>query len=228
MPLYSGDKISIGKFVIGNPMPIVVTSVFYEDVSTFVERLQTKVLSDKNLYEIRFDMFTEREISDEEELISAMREMDIDYIFTYRGKDARKYYETAIRKMAPAVDIDMDLIGKLEAKPTVTKVIGSYHTSDSEAMMSALDRMIDSDVDMVKVACSYSEDQEFLGDLKRIIDIRKNRRKPIAYVPMGRTFWRALAGYYVSDIVYAMADRPTAYGQPPADYYYQAFKALFY
>ncbi|PYB69095.1 3-dehydroquinate dehydratase [Thermoplasma sp. Kam2015] len=227
MPLYSGDKLNIGKFVIGNAMPIVVTSVFYEDVDTFVDKLQTKILSDKNLYEIRFDMFTEREISDEEELISAMREMDIDYIFTYRGKDALKYYETAIKKMAPAVDLDMSLIDKLEQRSRVTKIIGSYHTSDAAAMMSALDRMMNSDVDMVKVACSYSDDQEFLTDLNRIIDVRKDKKKPMAFIPMGRTFWRAIAGYYVSDIVYAMGDRPTAYGQPKADYYYDAFKMLF-
>ncbi|KAA8922309.1 type I 3-dehydroquinate dehydratase [Thermoplasma sp.] len=228
MPLYSGDRISIGKFVIGSPMPIVVTSVFYEDVETFIEKLQNRTLSDRNLYEIRFDMFTEREVSDEEELISALREMDIDYIFTFRGKDAKEYYETAIRKMAPAVDIDMDLIGKINVKPSVTRIIGSYHTSDPAAMMNALETMMASDVDMVKVACSYSDDQEFLADLNRIIDVRKGRKKPMAFIPMGRTFWRALAGYYVSDIVYAMNERPTAYGQPPADYYYQAFKSLFY
>ncbi|BAB59336.1 hypothetical protein [Thermoplasma volcanium GSS1] len=228
MPIIKSSRVNIGRFTIGGSIPIVIISIFDHDAKSLTEKFETKKLSDKNLYEIRFDLFDKVNIDEELEIIRALDEMDIDYIFTYRGHDPEKIYETAITKMVPAVDMDLSLLNKVNRRSPDTRIMVSYHTDSSKDMIEKLDEMLKANADIVKVACNYKDEKNFFKDLIEIAQRKEISGKPVLFIPMGKSFLRVISAYYVSDMVYAKYDKETAMGQPDPDYYNKAFSLFNY
>ncbi|MGC8608697.1 MAG: type I 3-dehydroquinate dehydratase [Thermoplasmata archaeon] len=226
MPLIKGKRLNIGKFTIGNSLSTVVTSIYDDDTHNLIEKLQRKNLSDRNLYEMRYDLFGNASLDNLYPFISALDEMDIDYIFTYRSNNPEKFYEDAITKMVPAVDIELGYIKKMPIRPVDTKIIVSYHGKDNKNIIEKIEEMASLDFDIVKAAAYYTDIESFLNDLVSVIDFKKSSGIPISFVPMGENsgFLRIISSYFVSDLVYAKYEKDTAPGQPEMSDYLDAFR----
>ncbi len=226
MPIIKGNRVSIGKFTIGNSLSTVVTSIYDEDSDSLIEKFQRKQLSDRNLYEMRYDLFRNPDLKNLFPFISALDEMDIDYIFTYRGDRSEKVYEDAITKMVPAVDMDYTIVKRIGVKPIDTRIIASYHGKDNSGIIDKIHEIASLDVDIIKVAAYYSDSKTFLDDLEKIIEFKEKYHVPLAFVPMGEGngFLRIISSYFVSDLVYAKYADETAPGQLELSDYADAFR----
>lgn len=230
MPKIRGRPLSIGKVIIGNPKSSIVVSVFEKNASEIIRKFESGELPLRNLYEIRFDLFENKTADDLVEMIKDLEQLDVDYIFTYRSSsvdECQKFYGVALQKLAPAVDIDLNIYRKLDIKTMDTKLMLSFHNfSDNKNMFEAFEDMVGFHPDIYKLAVTYHSDMDFMRDLTKLSELKSVDNVPLAYIPMGKNneFLRIVSSYFVSDIVYARIHGETAPGQLRYEEYQGIFK----
>lgn len=229
MPRLRGEQIFIGKISVGSPKSTVVVSVFDNSGDELINKLETGMLSPRNLYEIRYDLFEKKSPEDLVFLLKDLDQVDVDYIFTYRTsnpEEFQKMYSIAIDKLAPAVDMDINMYKGFQKKPVDGKMMLSFHTSNHLEIPKALSDMKKFDPDLYKIASDYRNDLDFFTDLVSLHRFKQAQRKPFSFIPMGKnnSFLRVVSAYSISDIVYARSETETAEGQMAYDDYVKIFK----
>ncbi|MCL5667428.1 MAG: type I 3-dehydroquinate dehydratase [Candidatus Thermoplasmatota archaeon] len=218
MPIIEANPVSIGATAIGGRKTTIVTSIFSVDSVSLLSKFRDGTYNPRLVYEVRYDLFRDRDLGDLRKLVSGLKDMSVDFIFTYRfssEQEGRLMYETAISLDVPALDIEVGGITRIDLAPYGGTVIISTHDFKGGRVSHMLNGMMRLGGNIYKFASSYSDPHGFLLDLSDLYTFKRDSRVPVSLVPMGdgNSALRLFSGYMISDIVYASAEAGTAPGQ---------------
>ncbi|MCL5441900.1 MAG: type I 3-dehydroquinate dehydratase [Candidatus Thermoplasmatota archaeon] len=218
MPIIEANPVNIGGTAIGGRKTTIVTSIFSGDSDSLLSRFRDGTYDPGFVYEVRYDLFRERDSGDLGKLVSGLKDLSVDFIFTYRfsaGQEGRLMYETAIALDVPALDIEVGVMPGIDLSAYGGTVIISTHDFKGGRVSHMLSGMMRLGGNIYKFASSYSDPHGFLLDLSDLYTFKRDSRVPVSLVPMGdgNSALRLFSGYMISDIVYASAEAGTAPGQ---------------
>jgi 3-dehydroquinate dehydratase-1 len=218
MPIIEANPVSIGSTAIGGRRTTIVTSIFSADSASMLSKFRDGTYNPRLVYEIRYDLFSGGGLEDLRKLASGLKDLSVDYIFTYRfssEREGRKMYETAISLDVPALDIEVRGMTGIDLAPYRGTVVISTHDFNGGRVSHMLNGMMRLGGNIYKFASSYSDPHGFLLDLSDLYTFKRESRIPLSLVPMGdgNSALRLFSGYMISDIVYASAETGTAPGQ---------------
>lgn len=196
----------------------VITSVFGSNPDDLFAKLSSVATDTSRIFEIRFDLFTDRDMETLAAITGYMNRRKLRYVFTYRTEDtddALEKYLFAARNSALAVDLDMilkELVTDLKGK---TPVILSYHGNGQWNLQGILNDMMTFQPQSYKIANTYGDTAHFLNDLAAIATKKSKIENPLSFVPMGNGngFLRLVSACLVSDFAYSKLDTESAPGQ---------------
>ncbi len=210
-------SIKIGSISRQGDNPMIAISAFGESTESFISEME-RAGSNRELYEIRYDLFSRRSGADLEKLLEYLGDSGFSYIFTFRSdipEEIAAYYGTASRMGAPAADIEYSFVSALPESAEFPVRIVSHHFFDGGSVIEKYKEISRLDPDIVKVASTYRTYDDFYRDLSWLVNEKQREHRCVSFMPMGRNsqFLRVLSAHRVSDLVYAKLDGATAEGQ---------------
>ncbi|MHB1709217.1 MAG: type I 3-dehydroquinate dehydratase [Thermoplasmataceae archaeon] len=218
MPIIEANPVNIGGTAIGGRKTTIVTSIFSVESVSLLSKFRDDTYDPRLVYEVRYDLFRRGNGNDLRNLVSGLKDLSVDFIFTYRfntKEEGRLMYETAISLDVPALDIEVGGMTGIDLGAYGGTVIISTHDFKGGRVSHMLNGMMRLGGNIYKLASSYSDPHGFLLDLSDLYTFKRDSRVPVSLVPMGdgNSALRLFSGYMISDIVYASAEAGTAPGQ---------------
>ncbi len=212
-------RISIGSAVIETGKPSLIVSIFDVDGLSLLRTFSSGARKTDVLYEVRYDLFTQRSPDALKHMVRKLLEMKIDFVFTFRTSDqaeAKAYYGAAVEAGCPAVDLDYTLLGSGITVPSGVAVIASMHLGPGESLGKSLETLERAPADLIKIAAWYQESDPFIRDMALVSEFKSRQGRPMAFIPMGKgsEFMRLVSACLISDLNYVHDGQPTAVGQP--------------
>jgi len=197
---------------------IIYTSIYFQDFAHLKSEFEKKLNNIPGHYEIRYDLFTDRNIKNLEDILFYLNSHDIDYIFTFRSSnkdEIENVYKTAAKYNPPIIDIDINSFIFKRNIFNRSKLMISYHGINDDNVPALLSNISELKPDIYKIALTYTDTEKFLNDLHYVYTYRNNNGIKIAFIPMGmeNSFLRIVSAYFVSDYSYASYTNSTAPGQ---------------
>jgi len=209
-------------------MPDIFISIYFKNFNEMENAFKKNILSFKDKYEIRYDLFDEYSEEDLVKILNFLNINNVIYIFTFRSKDNKKLintYNIAIKNNAPIIDVDINSFNYNRYIFKNSKLMISYHGNNDDNVIKILNNIIKIKPDIYKIALTYIDNEKFINDLNEIYKFKSKNKIKIAFIPMGNknSFLRVVSGI-VSDILYAKYINNTAPGQLSINDYNNIFK----
>lgn len=218
MPLIGCTGTWLGKINMDGRETVIATSIFDHDSEALMEAFKSGRRKKEQLYELRYDLFRKKDEKELSSIVDFLNSMEVDYIFTYRSTDVEdlvRFYGLASDMGTPAADIEVSVLGDLNADLKFRTLVLSHHSYSGEKIQQSCREILSLSPDIVKLASSYSRYEDFQDDFIVLQKIKKETGKCMSFIPMGsgNSFLRIVSAYVISDLAYAKEDSQTAEGQ---------------
>lgn len=229
MPIVRCEETRIGRTIFNGERSKVAVSIFDRDSTSLMQSFESGTRDLGSLYEIRYDMFSNRSPSELEKILKYLNHYGVDYIFTFRSSDEAElleYYGIASDLGVPAADVEIAVFDRIRKNLTMENLIISHHSFTGNSIIPEYRNIVEKSPAIIKLASRYNDYGSFQADLQELQNLKEKNRTCLSFIPMGRenSFLRVISAYVVSDLVYARETGETGEGQLTESDYMKFFE----